>query len=246
MKVKLLSKREIAEGTMEFCFEKPEGLNFKAGQHFVLRLINPPETDEKGNERVLSVVSSPDENKICFAIRMRNSDFKRLLKNLPPEPEQSTVQGKVEIELDGPYGQMVLPKDTNKTLTFIAGGIGITPFISMIRYAIKNNLPYKIYLFYSNRRPEDTAYLDELLEYNKQGKIKLIATMTQTENSSQPWDGERGYINEEMIKKYLGEEIENVTFYIAGPPQMSQAMYELLSNMGVDEEKIKGENFSGY
>ncbi|GIW67062.1 MAG: oxidoreductase [Candidatus Parcubacteria bacterium] len=237
MKVKLLSKREIAEGTMEFCFEKPEGLNFKAGQHFILTLINPPETDEKGNERVFSVVSSPDENKICFATRMRDSAFKRVLKNLSEGSE---------IELDGPYGQMVLPKDTNKTLVFIAGGIGITPFISMIRYAVKNNLHYKIYLFYSNRRPEDTAYLDELLEYDKQGKIKLIATMTQMENSSKPWSGERVYINEEMIKKYLGEEIGNTTFYVAGPPQMSQAMYELLNNMGVNEEKIKGEDFSGY
>ncbi|GIW65502.1 MAG: oxidoreductase [Candidatus Parcubacteria bacterium] len=237
MKIKLLSKKEIAEGTMEFCFGKPEGLNFKAGQHFVLKLINTTEIDEEKNERVFSVVSSPDENKICFAIRMRNSDFKRLLKNLSEGSE---------IEIDGPYGQMVLPKDTNKTIAFIAGGIGITPFMSMIRYSAKNNLPYKIYLFYSNRRPEDTAYLDELLEYDKQGKIKLIATMTQMENSFKYWDGERNYINEEMIKKYLGKEIINTIFYIAGPPQMSQAMYKLLSNMGVDEEKIKGENFSGY
>ena len=237
MKTKLISKKGIAEGTMEFCFEKPEGINFKSGQYFTLRLINPPETDEKGNERTFSVISSPDENNICFATRMRNSAFKRVLKNLPEGSD---------IELDGPYGQMVLPKDTNKTLAFIAGGIGITPFMSMIRYAVNNNLPYKIYLFYSNRRPEDAAYLDELLKYDKQGKIKLIATMTQMENSSRPWDGERGYINEEMIKKYLGEELKSAIFYVAGPPKMTQSMFNLLENLDVSYERIKGEDFDGY
>lgn len=234
--LKLISKKEIAENTLEFCLEKPEDLIFKNGQHFVIRINNLPVIDAKGNERVFSVVSSAKDQQICFATRVRNSAFKIGLANLR--------QGD-EIEVEGPYGYMVLPKNIDKDLIFIAGGIGITPFIGMIRYAIQENLQFKIYLFYSNRRPEDAAYLDELLNYNKQGKVKLIATMTQWQNSRIQWEGEKGYINEAMLRKYVPN-IDNAIFYIAGPSEMVLAIRSLLEKIGINEEIIKSEDFTGY
>ncbi len=96
---------------------------------------------------------------------------------------------------------MILHSDYTKPAVFVAGGIGITPFMSMIRYATKENLPHKIFLFYSNCRPEDSAYLEELKQKEKENhNFRLIATMTQMENSKLSWHGETGYINEAMIK----------------------------------------------
>lgn len=236
MKVKLLNKKTIAHQTMEFCFEKPDNIKFVAGQHFSLKLINPRYIDEGGLERIFSTVSLPNDFTLCFATRIRNSAFKENLKNLNIGDE---------VKIDGPSGQMILPQNTEKYIVFIAGGIGIAPFMSMIRAKIQNNLPYKIYLFYSNRRPEDAAYLNELLKYARSGQINLIATMTQIKNSKIIWEGETAYINEKMIKKYLNQDqIQNSIFYIAGPPQFVSAMFEMLYNLNI--ENIKSENFDGY
>jgi ferredoxin-NADP reductase len=234
---KLLERKEIAEGTMEFHFSKPEGFNYKPGQHIEITLINPPETDEEGNSRVLSLVSAPYEPNLIVATRMRDSAFKRVLKTMP-------IGGEVNIE--GPYGSLILHSDSTKPAVFIAGGIGITPFMSMIRYATKENLPHKIFLFYSNRRPEDTAYLEELKQKERENpNFHLIATMTQMENSKLPWHGETGYINEAMIKKYI-EDITKPIYYLAGPPAMVSAMREMLVKMGVIEDNIRTEEFGGY
>jgi ferredoxin-NADP reductase len=234
---KLLERKEIAEGTMEFHFSKPEGFNYKPGQHIEITLINPPETDEEGNSRVLSLVSAPYEPNLIVATRMRDSAFKRVLKTMP-------IGGEVNIE--GPYGSLILHSDSTKPAVFIAGGIGITPFMSMIRYATKENLPHKIFLFYSNRRPEDTAYLEELKQKERENpNFHLIATMTQMENSKLPWHGETGYINEAMIKKYI-EDITKPIYYLAGPPAMVSAMREMLVKMGIIEDYIRTEEFGGY
>jgi ferredoxin-NADP reductase len=93
-KSKLLERKEIAEGTMEFHFSKPEGFNYKPGQHIEITLINPPETDEEGNSRVLSLVSAPYEPNLIVATRMRDTAFKRVLKTMPLESE---------VYIEGPY-----------------------------------------------------------------------------------------------------------------------------------------------
>jgi ferredoxin-NADP reductase len=172
-KSKLLERKEIAEGTMEFHFSKPEGFNYKPGQHIEITLINPPETDEEGNSCVLSLVSAPYEPNLIVATMMRDSAFKRVLKTMPLESE---------VYIEGLYGSLILHSDYTKPDVFIAGGIGITPFMSIIRYATKENLPHKIFLFYSNRRPEDSAYLEELKQKEKENhNFSLIATI-QMEN----------------------------------------------------------------
>jgi ferredoxin-NADP reductase len=158
-KSKLLERKEIAERTMEFHFSKPEVFNYKPGQHIEITLINPPETDEEGNSRVLSPVSAPYEPNLIVATRMRDTAFKRVLKTMPLESE---------VYIEGPYGSLILHSDYTKPAVFIAGVIGITPFMSMIRYTTKENLPHKIFLFYSNRRPEYSVYLEELKQKEKE------------------------------------------------------------------------------
>jgi ferredoxin-NADP reductase len=235
--VKLIDRKEIAEGTMAFYFEKPSEFEFKAGQYIEVTLINPPETDSEGNSRAFSIASAPYENNLMVATRMRDTAFKRVLKN---------VNLGTEVEIDGPYGSFTLQNDTSKPAVFLIGGIGITPVRSIILDATKKNLPHKIYLFYSNRRPEDSAFLEELTDLKKENpNYKLIATMTQMENSTKKWEGETGYINRAMIEKYVPNP-HSAIYYIAGPQVMVSAMIKLLEEMDINSDNIKTEEFAGY
>ncbi len=235
--IKLVKKDAIAEGTMLFTFDRPKNFIYKAGQSVDLTLINPPETDAEGNIRSFSLVSAPFENQLSFATRMRDTAFKRFLHEMPLN---------TKLELAGPFGSFTLHKDSSKPAIFLVGGIGITPFYSMIKTASIGKLPHKIFLFYSNRRPEDTAFLSQLTDMQKDNpNYKLIATMSEMEKSKMKWTGETGYINKEMINKYFRYTSEPI-YYSAGPPEMVAAMRKILIDMGADEDNVRTEEFSGY
>lgn len=234
---KLLAKNEVALGTMQFFFERPEAFEYKSGQHITLRLINPPQTDEEGNNRIFSLTSAPYEEDLSIATRMRETAFKNSLKAMSLQ----TI-----IDMDGPSGSMVLHQESSKAAVFLAGGIGITPFISMVKDASHEKLTHKIFLFYSNRRPEDTAYLEDLQKLEKENpNFKLIATMTEKEKSSHQWNGETDYITKEMLQKYVGD-LSLPIYYVAGPPQMTEAMKKMLAEAGVLDDNIRSEDFTGY
>jgi ferredoxin-NADP reductase len=235
--VKLLEKTTVAEGTLSFSVEKPVGFEFKAGQNADLTLLHPPETDDEGNIRTFSIVASPSQAVLTFATRLRDTAFKRVLRDLP----LGTV-----IHLEGPFGSFILHKNRSKPAVFLAGGIGITPFMSMIRDAGARADAHRSYLFYSNRRPEDAAFLDELTAvHQRQGSFHLIATMAQMEKSARSWDGERGIIDAAMLRRHLPA-LNGPVYYIAGPPGMVAAMREMLVKAEVDEDDIRTEDFPGY
>src|ERR1700688_3842749 len=149
----LIRREEVAEGTMAFHFEKPSGFNFKAGQFADVTLPNPPETDAEGNTRTFSIASPPFENALVFTTRMRDTAFKRSLKNVPLAAEAT---------IGSANGSSTLHKNHAKPAVFLAGGIGITPFLSLLRQSHHDRLPHKLYLFYSNRRPDNAACLATL------------------------------------------------------------------------------------
>src|SRR6516165_3452716 len=144
---KLLNRVEVAQDTMAFHFEKPMGFDFKPGQSVDLTLLNPPETDSEGNIRTFSIASAPFENQLMFATRMRDTAFKRSLKN---------VAIGTPVKMEAAMGSFTLHKNAGKPAVFLAGGIGITPFFSIVRQADHDRAPHKLYLFCSNHRPEDT------------------------------------------------------------------------------------------
>lgn len=231
---KIKSKGEIAEGTLRVDFEITEPVSFKSGQYMFVTLKNPPYTDEKGNKRQFSINNSPNTQGILtMTTRITESAFKRSLKELP-------LGSEVEI---GPIaGVFTLPEDTAKPLVFIAGGIGITPFLSMLEYIKEEGLPYKITLIYSNRNQASTAYLAELKNLaSLLPNFKLILTMTE-DNS---WEGERRLIDSKFITEYFPD--LNASFYmVVGPPGMVEAVSKALAEAGVKPENIKKENFTGY
>ena len=233
----LLSRSSVAEGTIAFHFAKPSGFSFTAGQAADLTLLNPPETDSEGNIRTFSIASPPFEDGLTFATRMRDTAFKRSLKTTPIG---------TEINIASPSGSFSLHKNANKPAVFLAGGIGITPFLSIVRQADHDRLPHKLYLFYSNRRPEDAAFLDILQGLEKTNpNFRLITTMTEMARSSRDWRGETGFIDGKMLARRLGT-LQGPIYYIAGPPPMVAAMRQMLVGAGVDEDDIRSEEFAGY
>ena len=128
----------------------------------------------------------------------------------------------------------------------LAGGIGITPFLSIIRQEGHEKSPHHIYLFYSNRRPEDAAFLDLLSEETRRNpNFQLIATMTEMDQSHREWAGEIGSITKDMLAKHMAS-LQGPIYYLAGPPPMVAAMRRMLIEAGADEDDIRTEEFSGY
>jgi ferredoxin-NADP reductase len=239
--VALKEKKQLAEGTYAFTFEKPKGFHFRAGQHVRMTLIDPPETDSEGNSRFFSLANSPQETDLGIAVRMRQTAFKRVLERM-----QIGDKVLIEMRLDVPHGAFALHDDPSRPAVFLIGGIGIVPAFSMINDAIERKLPHKIFLFYSNRRPEDAPFLDELERLAKQHpSFKLIPTMTQPEKSTKSWRGETRHINYSMLKRYV-ENLQSPIYYIAGLPEMVIAMRTLLIDAGVNEDNIRAEEFSGF
>lgn len=236
-RIKLLRKQEVAERSMAFHFEKPEGFQFRAGQVIDLTLIDPPETDAAGSTRTFTLASAPYENELAVVTRMRESAFKRVLSALPAG---------AEVLLEGPMGSFTLHSNASKPAVFLAGGIGITPFLSIAKQAAHDHLPHRIYLFYSNHRPEYAAYLEELEALEKANpRFRLIPTMTDVGPSGKSWNGETGFIDAAMVGRHL-DTLQGPIYSIAGPPEMVEAMRQMLTDAGVDADDIRTEEFAGY
>jgi ferredoxin-NADP reductase len=236
-KTKLKSRSEVADRTMAFYLEKPPGFQFRPGQYLDLELIEPPETDSQGAARTLSIASAPYEEDLVVATRMRDSAFKRVLARLPIG---------TQLKLEGPMGSFTLHRNSSRAAVFLAGGIGITPFRSILCQAAKEKLPHQLYLFYSNRRPEDAAFLTELQDLTKSNpRFIFIPSMNTMEHSSRNWSGERGLINREMLVKHFCD-LGGPIYYVAGPPAMVSAMRQMLTKAGVKEDDIRTEEFGGY
>ena len=234
---KLKDREEVAERTIAFRFEKPPGWAFKAGQFIDMTLLGPSETDSEGNTRGFSIASGPHEETLMVTTRMRDTAFKRVLKIMPIG---------TAVKIEGPFGGLTLPNNASRTLVFLAGGIGITPFRSMLVRAAEEKLPHRILLFYSNRRPEDAPFLEELQALERQNSnYKIIPSMTEMEKSDRLWNGETGLINQEMLARHL-KDAKSPIYYIAGPPAMVKGLHQMLNKAGVDDDDIRAEEFAGY
>jgi len=234
---KLVSRHEVAERTTAFQFEKPSNWTFKAGQFLDMTLLDPSDTDAEGNARTFSIASAPHEEALMVATRMRDTAFKRVLKTMPLGSA---------VKLDGPSGDLTLHNNAKRTAVFLAGGIGITPFRSIVFRAAKEKLPHRIVLFYSNRRPEDAPFLDELQALEKENpNYTLVASMTEMAKSHQPWHGEVGLIDRAKLLRYLKDAVSPI-YYVAGPPAMVKGLHEMLNEAGVDDDDIRAEEFAGY
>lgn len=236
MRARVAEKREIAKGTLLVLFDLlGEEVDFKAGQYFFVNLLDPPYDDDRGPRRHFSVVTSPNEHGMLgFCTRLRDSAFKRSLVELPIG---------AEVELEEPKGNFLLPEDTTQPYVFLAGGIGITVFRSMLRYIAEEDLPHRVTLIYSNRDRDSTPFLDELsaLEQTR-GNFQLVLTMTEEPS----WSGETRRIGPELLRDHLADDLRSYAYLVAGPPPMVDASVETLHTAGIPEERVSADRFSGY
>jgi ferredoxin-NADP reductase len=236
VRARIKEKQEVAKGTLLVTFDLlGEEVDFKPGQYFFVTLPEVGHQDERGLRRHITVVTSPNEKGVLgLATRMRDSAFKRSLGELPVG---------AEVEVEPPKGDFSLPEETTRPLVFVAGGIGITVFRSMLRYIREEKLPYRVTLIYSNRDRESTAFLDELRELEQAlPDFRLILTMTQDAG----WEGETRKVDREFVKDYLDEDLNQYTFLVAGPPKMAEGVQKALEEAGVQDENVIAERYSGY
>ena len=166
MRATVAEKREVAKGTLLVLFAVEDYPDYRPGAYFWVELPDRGHEDEKGLRRHISLVTSPTEQGVVgLATRLRDTAFKQTLAELEVGDE---------VEVEEPKGSFLLPEDTGAEYVFVAGGIGITVFRSMLRYIADERLPYRVTLVYSNRDRESAAFLDELEEL--EGRIEGCAS----------------------------------------------------------------------
>jgi ferredoxin-NADP reductase len=228
-------KREVAKGTLLVVFDlQGAEVDFRPGQYFWVELPDRGYQDEKGLRRHISVVTSPTERGVLgLCTRLRDTAFKKTLAELEVGDE---------VDVEQPKGDWQLPEDTSREYAFVAGGIGITVFRSMLRYIADTGEPYQVTLVYSNRDRESTAFLDELQEIERAlPNFRLVLTMT----DDPEWDGDTRMLDAAVLGEYLGE-LDAYTFMIAGPPPMVESVAGALRDAGLPEEQLLADSFSGY
>ena len=233
----LVSREMVAERTMSFRFAKPADWSYRAGQFVDITLLDPPETDAEGNTRGFSISSAPREDVIMITTRLRDTAFKRVLQQVPLG---------TEVKIEGPFGDLRLHHAAGRAV-LLAGGIGITPFRSILVETIGGGpLPYRVVLFHANRRPEDAAFADEFRALERADpNLTFVPTMTAMAGSSRAGTGSAATSTRPCSGGTWTAWSSRSTTSPA-QPGMVQALRAMLVASGVDEDDIRTEEFTGY
>jgi len=217
-----------------FRFRIEEEVDFKPGQFFFVTI----KIDGAERTKHFSFSNSPTEKGyVEFTKRITDSEFSQALERLK-------VGNWARLKM--PYGSFTFGGEYEK-IVFLSGGIGITPIRSICKFATDSILPTDMVLLYGNNREEDIIFrqdLDSMQSVNK--NLSIVYTLTSSDIDKKIWKGRTGYINDNMIKEEIPDYAERI-FYICGPPRMVESLINILRNkLGIQEDKIKTENFVGY
>ncbi len=234
--LKLKGRVLLAPDTYEFIFSRPQKLAFDPGQYmeWTLGMQGP---DSRGNRRFFTLASAPTENDLRLGIKFakHSSSFKQAMLAMGKNDEIMASQL---------AGDFVLPQDPRQRCVFIAGGIGITPFRSMIQYLLDTHERRPITLFYSNRNAGEIVYKPVFDRAERELGIRTVYTLTDTRNAPPNWEGQVGRINPEWIQK-LVPDYRNSLYYLSGPVSMVQDFQKVLREMDVPSSHIMTDYFSG-
>jgi glycine betaine catabolism B len=234
--LKFYEKRQLAPTIFEFAFDSNVAFKFLPGQYLEWTLPHR-HVDSRGNRRYFTIVSSPTENRLRLAAKIidKSSSYKRALLNL--KLGESLAAGELA-------GEFTIPRSADQELVFIAGGIGITPFRSMIKYIIDKGEERDVTLFYSCSNVSEFVYREIFEEAVKNG-LKVVYVLTDVENVPPDWKGKVGFLSKEMIQSEV-RDYENRTYYLSGPQAMVTAYKRLLKSMGIGRRRVKTDYFPGY
>lgn len=235
--LELKEKIKISPDIYDFIFKPNQKLKFLAGQYMEWTLAHA-HNDSRGMRRYFTIASSPENQNLRLGIKFydNSSSFKKSLLSL--ELGDKIVASQLA-------GDFVLPKDKNKKMIFIAGGIGVTPFRSMAEHLLDKNEKRDAVLFYSNKGYADIVYKEFFDNAQEKTGIKTVYTLTDANLIPADWSGEKGFVSEEMIKKWASD-YKKRTFYISGPKAMIDAFTKTLNKMGIDKSQIKTDFFPGF
>ena len=239
MKLTLVEKRGEAKGTVSFFWKPDKPVNYLAGQFFYFTLPSLKYPDPRGATRHFTLSSSPTEGEILRnTTRIREeSGYKRTLNELPVG---SVIEG------EGPNGTFLVDEGEKGPFVFLAGGIGITPFRSMMKFATDKKLTIPMQLIYSNSVPEEIAFRKELEELAKANpNIKVGMTISKPEESKEKWEGLTGRIDEGLVRKLVAD-VSIPIFMVSGPPAMVDAVEQVLGKLGLPAGRVRSEKFTGY
>ncbi|MDH7499715.1 MAG: FAD-dependent oxidoreductase [candidate division NC10 bacterium] len=236
MRIRLRERRPETADVMSFIFDLGgQSYEYLPGQFAFLELDELAFPDERGKRRHFTISSSPTEKDILmFTIRMRGSGFKETLRNAPLG---------YEVTVETPRGRFVLPEVEGRRHIFLAGGIGITPFRSILRNAADRNAPIQALMLYFSRSAADLIFRREL-----EGIAGQMPTFSLVPVLSEPepdWRGEQGEFSERLLRRYVPD-LEPCLFWISGSPPMVAALKDLIRQIGIPEESLHTDSFTGY
>jgi ferredoxin-NADP reductase len=233
--LKLKEKRQLGEDVFDFIFSANQKFSFNPGQYMEWTLGHKI-PDSRGNRRYFTLASSPTESEVRLGVKVypKPSSFKKTLSDLNPGDE--IVAGQLA-------GDFTLPKDPKKKLVFIAGGIGVTPFRSILKFLVDTNQKRDIVVFFSNKNVKEVVYTDIFTEAYRQLGIPTIYTLT--DSAPTTWNGEKGRVSPEMIQKYVPD-FKQKTYYLSGPHAMVTGFEKTLHQMGIPKSQIKIDFFPGF
>ncbi len=234
--LKFIEQKDIAANTTLFKFLPDKKLKFKPGQ-FLLWTLPHEKTDMRGHRRYFSIASSPQEEHIMLVTKFfePSSSFKQSLKTL--SDGEVVMAGSLD-------GDFVLPEDSKQPIVFIAGGVGVAPFRSMIQDMVDNQTHRPITLFYSNNTIEEISFR-ELFEQAEPLGVKVFYTLTDMTRLPENWTGKTGYVDGKMITPEVPNYLTSL-YYVSGPDPMVRAMKKVVLGMGIPTRNIKADYFPGY
>ena len=233
----LKSSAKIATDTGEFVYTPDYPIAFRPGQYLEWTLATP-KIDSRGNRRYFTIASSPTEKEVRLGVKFspNASSFKRALS--AEAPGEQLMVGQLS-------GDFTLPRDPTRKLVFIAGGIGITPFRSMLKYLVDTGEKRDIVLVYSNKTIGEIAYTDIFDQAYDAFNLKTVCTLTDLDHVPREWHGNTGFVNAEMIAKEIPDYAERM-FFVSGPHSLVAAAEKMLSGMSVPSSQIKTDFFPGF
>jgi ferredoxin-NADP reductase len=228
-----IRREKRAKDTFSFYFDRSKtAFDFRAGQY--LRLTLPHQSDDRGTSRFFTISSSPLEKEIMITAKIVQSSFKERLFSLTPGDE---------VHIFGPMGRFTFNERVDQAHVFIAGGIGVTPFHSMISYVVAMGHIHSVTLFAMFSKQEDMIFRDVLTKISKENpSIHVIYSLTKSDPA---WKGETGRVSKELLKKYVKHH-PKILYSIVGSPQMADETRALLISLGISEDQIRSEGFTGY
>ncbi|MBA3789054.1 hypothetical protein H0X32_01505 [Patescibacteria group bacterium] len=233
----LKDRLQIAENTYEFVFSSNRKLSFSPGQYLEYTLAHS-NADSRGIRRYFTIASSPTDSDFRVGVKFYQpmSSFKRTLLSM--KMGETLVASQLA-------GDFVLPSDKKKKLVFIAGGIGITPFRSMLQHLLDTNDRRDITLLYSNNTMSDIAYMPLITQAERELGLVTLPILTNQPLGDSKVEGIPSVISEQLIAKEIPD-YQDCLFYLSGPQAMVTAYSDLLSRLKIPKRHVKKDYFPGF